>query len=338
MASANRHPALVALLCTDKTIYLSGPASVWGLDHKGGAPECLATVPLPWHYRQAARWRHLRRLGRLDVRELLQVPGGGLLGISQKQIISIDPGSGEILPVFKVTNGGRPKGFALTPSGHLFVGEYWGNPQRRALRIWASIDHGASWEVAYSLPAGSAKHIHNIVWDQHRQGLWVLTGDSDGECALLFSQDEFQTVTELVRGGQLYRACHLFCLPEGLYYGTDTERDQNWIVHLDVKSGFFHKIHPLSGSCIHAAYMAGQYFISSAVEPSTINTSRKTVLWSSSDLHTWSNLVEFQKDWWPGEYFGFGRIILPRVQGKCPHVVFSTIAVKGHDLNTFIIR
>jgi hypothetical protein len=206
------------------------------------------------------------------------------------------------------------------------------------LRFWRSTDSGDNWDLVYALPAGSAKHIHNIVWDQYRQGLWILTGDGEGECALLFTPDEFQTVTELVRGGQIYRACKLFCLPEGLYYGTDSERDKNWFIHLDVKSGRIHKIHPLQGSCLHAARMAGNYFISTAVEPSKINFYRKAVLWSSSDLHNWSKVVEFEKDWWPGEYFGFGRIILPRVQGECPNVVFSTIAIKTNDLTTFVIK
>lgn len=338
LAAATQYPGLVVLLCTEEAVYLAGPASLWKMDLKGAEPELLAAVPLSWPYRQAARWRLLRRLGRLDVRELIQMAGGGLLGISQKEIISIAPGSNEIRSVFRVSDGGRPKGFALTPAGHVLVGEYWGNPERRSLRIWASTDGGQSWDLAYALPAGSAKHIHNIIWDQHRQGLWVLTGDGEGECAFLFTADEFKTVSELVRGGQSYRACHLFCLPEGLYYGTDSEREKNWFIHLEVERGVSHKIHPLPGSCIHAARMAGQYFISTAVEPSTVNFYRKSVLWSSPDLLNWSKVIEFEKDWWPGEYFGFGRVILPRVQGEFDHLVYSTIASKEYDLTTFVIK
>jgi hypothetical protein len=336
--SAHQHPNLLALLCTNEAVYFSGPASIWKMDFAGAAPKPLASVPLPWPYRQAAHWRHLRRLGRLDVRELIQVPGGGLLGISQKQIISIDPVSGDIRPVFQVTGGGRPKGFAIAPSGHLFVGEYWGNPQRQSLRIWASLDGGDTWELAHTLASGSAQHIHNIVWDPHRLGLWVLTGDGDGECAVLFTPDEFKTVTELVRGSQLVRACQLFCEPEGLFYGTDTERAPNWFVHLEVETGKIRKIQPLPGSCIHAARLADRYWLSTSVEPSKINRDRKPALWFSEDLQQWTKLVEFQKDWWPGEYFGFGSLIVPRAQGACRQLVFSAIAVKHHDFSTFIVK
>jgi hypothetical protein len=206
------------------------------------------------------------------------------------------------------------------------------------LRIWASTDGGNIWELAHTLPAGSAKHIHNIIWDKHRLGLWVLTGDADGECALLFTADEFKTVTEIIRGGQMVRACQLFCQPEGLYYGTDTERAANWFVHLEVKTGKIHTIQPLPGSCIYAARLADRYWLSTSVEPSKVNQERRPALWTSPDLHCWTKVVEFDKDWWPGEYFGFGSVMLPRVQGACPWLVFSTVAVKQHDLTTFVVK
>ena len=335
---ADAFPALVALLCTAEAVYLSGAASLWKMDFNGAGPGHLAAVPVPWPYRRAARWRLLRRLGRLDVRELIEGPGGRLLGILQKQIIALSLEAGEIHPVFRVPQGGRPKGFALTPAGHLFVGEYWSNPRRQPLRIWGSADGGSTWELAHTLPAGSAKHIHNIIWDQHRRGLWVLTGDRDGECAMLFTADEFQTVTEIIRGGQMIRACQLFCQPEGLYYGTDTERAANWFVHLEVSTGTIHTIQPLPGSCLYAARLADRYWLSTSVEPSKVNHDRRPALWTSPDLHSWRKVVEFDKDWWPGEYFGFGSLMLPRMQGACPWLVFSAVAVKQHDLTTFVVK
>ena len=260
-------PGLLALLCTEEAVYLSGPASLWKMELRGTIPQPLARVPFPWLHRQMTKWRHLRRLGRLDLREMRQLPGGGLLGILRKELIAINRDSGEIHTVLKVSDGGRPKGLAIAPSGNIFVGEYWGNPRRQALHIWASTDSGETWEMAHTLPAGSAKHIHNIVWDPHRKGLWILTGDSDRESALLFTSDEFKTVNEVRRGDQMTRACQLFCQPEGIYYGTDSERAANWFVHLEVETGKLHKIQPLPGSCIYAARLADRYWLSTSVSP-----------------------------------------------------------------------
>jgi hypothetical protein len=287
-------------------------------------------------FQQAAQWRLLRRVGRLDLREMIQLPTGVLLTISHKQILALNPDGEDMRCVFQMPNGGRPRGLALAPSGHIFVGEYWGNPQRQPLRIWISPDNGATWELAHTLAGGSAQHIHNIIWDPYRDGLWVLTGDSDTESALLFTPDEFKTVQEVIRGGQKVRACQLFCQPEGLYYATDTERAPNWFMHLEVQSGKLHKIQPLPGSCLYTARMADRYWLSTAVEPTTHD--RSPALWFSTNLQQWTKLVAFEKDCWPGRALGFGRIRLPQVQGNCPHVIFSTIAVKHFDLITFVLK
>jgi hypothetical protein len=336
ISSAARYPNWLVLLCSEQTIYVTRSFVIGKLV---GPKEIqpVASLAVPPLLRYAARLNLLRRLGRLDIRELIQVDDSHLVAVIQKQLVKFDHHNGHCRTVFEVTDGGRPKGFALTPAGHILVGEYWSNPQRQALRIWASTDAGDTWALAYSLPPGSAKHIHNLVWDPHRQGLWVLTGDAEGECALLFTGDEFRTVTEVVRGGQMWRACQLFCLPEGLYYGTDTERAPNWWVFLDVNRMALEKIQPLPGSCIYAARLAGRWFLSTSVEPSKINKYRRTVLWSSPDLQQWCKLVEFDKDWLPGEYFGFGSVVLPRVQGDCPFLAFSTVAVRKADLSTFVV-
>lgn len=335
--SASRFPGLVACLCTPDSIYFSGRSHIWRLGLGDNEENPLAPLPLPRWLRQVSRFRLLRRLGRLDLRELRRTASGHLLGISQKSIVRLDRGAGEFRNVFQILNGGRPKAIAASPGGQLFVGEYWGNPRMQPLRIWMSGDEGNNWDLAHTLPAGSAKHIHNIVWDPYRQGFWVLTGDLDGECALLFTGDEFETLTEVVRGGQQFRACHLFCRPEGLYYATDTERDLNWVVFLEPESGSLEKIQPMPGSCINAARMAGRYWLSTSVEPSKVNRGRHTILWSSNDLLLWNKVTEFAKDWWPGEQFGFGSIVLPRVQGNCEVLVFSPVAVKSHDLETLIV-
>jgi ethanolamine utilization protein EutA (predicted chaperonin) len=46
--------------------------------------------------------------------------------------------------------------------------------------------------------------------------------------------------------------------------------------------------------------------------------------------------MELEKDPWPGEYFGFGNILLPKTQGQVPLLVFSSVAVKEWDYFTFV--
>ena len=215
LASAERHPGFLSLLCTDQTVYLSRQYQLWVRGADGLAAKPLAALPVHWARQQAARPRYLRRLGRLWVRELIQVDGDHLLAVVQRRLLRVNRQSGEMREVFQVDDGGRPKGLVVTPQGWFFVGEYWGNPRRQSLRIWGSEDGGRSWDLRHTLPAGGAKHIHNLVWDEYRQGIWVLTGDGEGECAFLFTPDFFRTVTEVGRGGQLWPRGPLFLPPRG---------------------------------------------------------------------------------------------------------------------------
>jgi len=65
-----------------------------------------------------------------------------------------------------------------TPDGHVFWGEYFDNPDRKEVHIYGSDDNGATWQAAYTFPAGAVRHVHNIVYDQWADCLWVLTGDN----------------------------------------------------------------------------------------------------------------------------------------------------------------
>jgi hypothetical protein len=317
-------PKYLALLCTEASVYLCGPSSLWRLGINNKERHLVADLPLPWGLREAAHFRLLRRLGRLWLRELIQLYNGDLLGIVRRSIVRLAYGSKEFQTVFRVERGGRPTGFCLTPQGHIFVGEYRAKRQHKSLRIWGSLDNGVTWDVAHVFPVNYPKHIHNIIWDPFRQGMWILTGDHDEESAFLFTADEFKTVTEFVKGRQEFRACHLFCQPDGLYYGTDSERAPNWFVHLDINPGELTKLQPLPGSFLYGARLAGKYFLSTTVEPSKVNLCKRPALWVSADLSRWQQVMDFEKDRWPAGAFGFGTVMLPKVTGNCPLVIFST--------------
>jgi hypothetical protein len=278
----------------------------------------------------------LQRLTRHGFRELAKAADCSLLGVVGKSLLKKSPDNDEFLVVFIATGNGRPKGIVSGESGRVYVGEYALNPKRKLIRIWGADGKLERWENVFVFDAGSVRHIHNLVWDQYRKGIWILTGDLDGECGLFFTRDGFRTVDEVARGGQEYRACDVFCAPDALYYGTDSELLDNWLVRFEPETGKTSKLQALPGSTLYMNKMAGRYFLSTAVEPSKVNKYRFATLWQSIDLSTWTQVIEFEKDFWPGEYFGFGRIVLPRVEGDCPYVVFTPMAVKKYHMTTFI--
>lgn len=328
----------ITLLGEGHDLYLGKGLTLWKKNVLNDSKEHIGTayVSLPWQMASYS-WK-LQRACKLYFRELCKSPEGDLIGIVRKSIVLLKKDAACFRPVFTISKGGRPKAIEKTPKGQLFVGEYSLNPYRHEIRIWTSDRTCQYWDIAYVFHAGKIRHIHNIIWDPYRKGLLVLTGDREGECAILFSDDYFHTLTEIVRGGQVYRSCNVFCRPEGIYYATDSELEKNWIIFLNLHTGQTKKILSLPGSSIYANQMANHYFISTCVEPSKINNYQFATLWTSKNLQDWKKLIEFKKDLWPGKYFGFGNIILPRIEGKCFFITFSTIAVKGNDFKTFFIE
>ena len=319
-------------------IYLSKGVQVyeWGVD-SGGGKEIGRIRKFGWE-RFDCHADLSQRLTRHGFRELARATNSCLLGVVGKSLLKKSPDADEFLVVFIAMGNGRPKGIVNGESGRVYVGEYALNPKRKLIRIWGADGKLEKWENVFVFKAGSVRHIHNLVWDKYRKGIWILTGDLNGECGLFFTGDGFRTVDEVVRGGQEYRACDVFCAPDALYYGTDSELRENWFVRFEPEAGKTEKIQALPGSTLYMNRMAGRYFLSTAVEPSKVNKYRFATLWQSVDLSKWTKVIEFEKDFWPGEYFGFGRIVLPKVEGDSPYVVFTPMSVKKYHMTTFICQ
>ncbi len=96
-----------------------------------------------------------------------------------------DSGSEEFHVTHQVQRGTRPLHVTAVPSGRIYWGEYFDNRERAEVHIYVSTDRGRSWQVAYTFPAGSIRHVHNIVYDRWGDCLWILTGDEGAECKVL---------------------------------------------------------------------------------------------------------------------------------------------------------
>ena len=101
------------------------------------------------------------------------------------------------------------------------------------VHIYASTDHGSTWEVAYTFPRGAVRHVHNIVYDEWANCLWVLTGDNGSECRILRVSCDFKNVDVVLSGNQQARAVALVPTPDGLYFSSDTPLESNHVYRLE---------------------------------------------------------------------------------------------------------
>ena len=141
---------------------------------------------------------------------------------------------------------------------------------RDEVHIYASTDRGATWEVAYTFPRGAVRHVHNIVYDEWANCLWVLTGDNGSECRILRVSCDFKNVDVVLSGNQQARAVALVPTPDGLYFSSDTPLESNHVYRLD-RGGTLTELAPLSSSSIYGCRAGGGIFFSTMVEPSQAN-------------------------------------------------------------------
>jgi hypothetical protein len=291
-----------------------------------------------------AWWRHLSVSSRLTFRlfrdgfhALATLGSGHIVAAVPGAIIMLVPGEDEFKVSHRVLRGTRPLHIATTPDDQVFWGEYFDNPDRHEVHIYASADRGSTWEVAYTFPRGEVRHVHNIVYDEWADCLWVLTGDNGSECRILRASCDFKNVKMVLSGNQQARAVAFVPTPDALYFSSDTPLESNHVYRLK-RDGSLIELAPLSSSSIYGCRAGSGIFFSTMVEPSPANPDSNVRLFGSLDGSRWRDLMHWKKDLWPMSLFQYGNAVLPDGRNATDFLALTTVAVDGDDLKTSIWR
>ena len=332
-------PGLRVLLWSDSFLYASRGYDLLRAE--------IGEVPIEW--RHVARhnpqwWRNASssilltsRLFRDGFHALAKLSSGHLVGAVPGAIVTLNPDENVFRISHRILRGTRPLHIATTLAGHLYWGEYFDNPCRDEVHIYASTDRGDTWRVAYTFPKGAIRHVHNIVHDPWQHCLWILTGDNGSECQILRASIDLTNVEPVLSGGQQVRAVAAVPAEDGLYFSSDTPLEKNFIYRLD-RDGNFCKLSELSSSSIYGCRTSGALFFSTMVEPSQVNLDRAASLYGSLDQTRWRRKLEWKKDRWPMRFFQYGNAILPDGNNTTDFLAVTTIAVRPGDLETSIWR
>jgi hypothetical protein len=226
--------------------------------------------------------------------------------------------------------GTRPLHITPTPSGKIYWGEYFDNRDRAEVHIFASEDRGGTWQVAHTFPAGSIRHVHNIVYDRWGDCLWILTGDEGSECNVLRASCNLRSIETVLSGNQQARAVAVIPTADCLYLSTDTPFENNHIYRLD-RAGHLDPVGDLNGSSIYACQAGQALFFSTMVEPSTVNKDRDVYLVGSRNGIDWQRVARWKKDGLSMKYFQYGNALLPDGENTTRYLAATTIAVEQDD-------
>lgn len=334
-------PRMRALAWQNNVLYVSRGYSV--LRARVGTHASTMAWEHVGQYRPNA-WRSITsssplasRLFRDGFHALVALSSGHLVGAVPNAIVTLARGETEFRLSHGLLRGMRPLHLAVTPDDHVFWGEYFDNPRRDEVHIYASTDRGDHWDVAYTFPKRSIRHVHNIVYDGWENCFWVLTGDDGSECRILRASCDFKIVDVVLSGNQQTRCAALVPTHGALYFSSDTPFESNHIYRLDRRGGVA-QVALLSSSSIYGCNVGNTVFFSTMVEPSTINLDRNVCLYGSLDGVQWQRVLERRKDRWPMGWFQYGNAFLPDGKNTTSLLAMTTIAVEDADLETTVWR
>jgi len=272
------------------------------------------------------------RLFRDGFHALAVLPTGAIIGAVPGSIVTLGGGDAEFHQSHVITRGTRPLHITAVPQGTIYWGEYFDNPNRNEVHIYASADAGQTWHVAYTFPRGAIRHVHNIVHDPWEDCLWILTGDYADECRILRSSCDLSQVEIVIKGNQQARAVAAVPTEHALYFSSDTPLEANHIYRLDRQERLT-RVSSITSSSIYGCRAGSRLFFSTMVEPSKANPDRNVRLYGAdiSNPESWRSFLGWQKDPLPKGLFQYGNAFLPDGNNTSSFLALSTIAVESDD-------
>ncbi|QDV90448.1 hypothetical protein RAS2_15270 [Phycisphaerae bacterium RAS2] len=316
-------------------MYLGRNYSLYRSQDDGATWTFVTRMPSTGVRRWAGWSRMASRLLRHEVRAMNVTPDGTVVASNRECVYFASPGEPDMRRA-QVNTGSQPLAPPMTmtvgPDGRVMWGEYDSTTRHgKPVRLFVSSDGGRSYEVARVFEGGSILHLHNIVWDASRGHYWVLAGDHDDEPGIGVLSADLKSFDWLVKGKQLYRAVEVFDGGDRLIYVMDSEKERNYLVHLNKSSGKAETTAEFEGSCIYACRFGEWLAFTTTVEPSKVNPARHASLYVSRDGATWSHVLRAEKDAYHPVYFQYGSIILPRGESDRDTLFFSGQAVREWD-------
>ena len=271
-----------------------------------------------------------RRLFRAEITGLYILGDNSMIAIAKKGIFKCEPEGGYSHKVFAIPRGSKPLNLCILPNGHIFFGEYFQNMKKDAVNIYGSEDNGETWRIAYTFESSNINHVHGVFYDKYTNRMWVLTGDRENECIIGWTDDEFKTLHEVLKGGQEYRSCQLFFYKDFIVYATDSQYIENEIRAIDRNTLKITTLAKIQGSAIKGGQTGNVSYLSTTIEPSEVNKDRLAHIWVTKDGLHWEDKFKAEKDSWPS-IFQFGTFEFPQNAYQEGRLWFSGRALKGYD-------
>jgi len=351
-----------ALCCIDDNLILGKANALYIYDIENDSLSFILKLPYKRLYQNFSFSKSLRRLFRLDISYAYYSKTFAVLLVSVAgTIFEIDLPHGKIIGSFDLPRGSRVLNFAeveaLDGFDHgIYFGEYFNNDNFDPVSIYRRTAIG-EWIPVYTFAESVTYHIHNLIVDPYRNCVWIFSGDLDEHSAIWKAENNFRTVSYLLKGNQQYRACVGLVLKDKLIYATDSNMEINTICEIvfdEHGSHTFQQVYEVEGSVIYGAPYHNYLLCSTTVESGDFNTSISwqdlvdtkpgkgnksnyaTVLLYDYENRKVVELARNRKDRLPFLLFQFGSMIFPTGMERSKYIIWSNVALVKNDCSTEI--
>ncbi len=324
----------VVNVADDGTVYIGQNYNIYAYRSDNESLSLVVKVPSPLYRRCIEPFRLLCRLMRHEMRGFAVLPRGdkivaprqGIFYAAKNETIAKSAVIPQLNPPLR-----PPMTITVDSASRVLWGEYWGNIERREVRICMSDDNGKNYQLVFSFKPGEIRHIHNIQEDPFENYYWIFAGDHGKDPGIGILSRDFKNFEWVVKGEQKYRGVNGFIFKDRIVYGTDSEKEPNGIYSLDKKTAQVAKLCDTPGSSIFASKFGKWYVLSTSVEYFEKHVNNFATLWVSADADNWQKVLEAPKDIWSKKYFQFGGFVLPSGNSRKNQIAFSGQAIKKFD-------
>lgn len=301
------------------------------LQRKAGAWQATAEFPRCYPRDLFGFSRPTARAMRADKCNLYANQHGKLLGIRGGWAYAIEGGT--VTRLFEIQGDCvLHRAISEDGAGNIYFGEYFMNPERRAVCIWRVAPDLKSWEAAAELPG--IRHVHGIYPDPFNPAtFWVTVGDFAGECYLLRTRDHFRTMERFGDGSQTWRAVNLFFTADSVNWLTDSNLETNHACRMTRRNGKLEIGQEIDCSAWYGGTThEGLHVAFTTVEKGPAIRSNESAVLVSADAFHWQKIFSFKKDFWkPVKVFKYGVIALPSGELSLEEVYLSGEGLVGLD-------
>jgi hypothetical protein len=328
----NSFSGRVLWLDSSGTLYVARQFDIFRTENQGKTWQKLWMIPVSGWKPQCAKIRLAARLLRQEIRTFCLLSDGTGIAVTKSGIFRGEPTSQRMEFVMSLPNG-IPLNIISDTQDRILFGDYGFNGIKR---IYVSTDKGRTFHEIYQFKENEIRHVHGIQFDSYDDGFWVFVGDFHEQPGIARLSGDLKNFDWVARGSQMVRTVKAIIEPNCLYYGTDTEFEQNYIVRFDKQSGKHELIQPIAGASLSASRFGKLRVISTSVDGSVFCKKYSAIYGCIKQDSSWEELVRYSKDMLPLKYFQYGNCILPNSISELSWGAYSGNALKGIDNQTII--